>query len=521
VSRLLRLVAFGSVFCVATYLKAEEQDAPKSLPALVSKLGSENFKDREQAERELPVFVEEALWKIDLKSDGSLTGFESRVLGPVRALRDDGDAEVQQRARGIHKALALDRFGPGVAGWALYAATLEFAKAPVPPDSALTMKDADTVLMVRSQKATRAQCDLYIVGNLATHDPQGTLERLEKAELGFMHHENAIAVIADAWARKDIGKAFAWSKELPASRERGRAISRVLKNWPVDRKYDEALPEAERLCRDVDSLYAMTACCHIAGVIATSDPRAAFEWADSLPKNSFLGNMYDSIVTAAAGRNYDVVRELCIQHRGDADYAKIALLRWELENDRRMDVAFVESVGEIRRSSAEYFYLKQLATYDVEAAIRRLAKLRDSTLPQAVSTYRNGVASTAEGWAAKDPEAAFQWLSELSDIGVDASAWQYLPGQLARKDPQAAAALVDKIVHRENRQHAALAVARFWLPVDRDAALRFLEEQKVVGEWQLDPNWGVIGVLAMDDPIDPCIDKYLTHREAGWIVMTG
>ena len=208
---------------------------------------------------------------------------------------------------------------------------------------------------------------------------------------------------------------------------------------------------------------------------ASADSAAAAEFVASVELQDgralYTQAMVDGLLVKGVNRALEYVQGLPADDPQRRRYvASIAKEVLEQGSERALDWA--DQLPEDLRHDAYAGIMSSLA---IEAPEEAMAMIDD--FPR--ETQKNIVSRALDQWTKRDPLGASEYLAQMTDSPVKDQAVGKFATELAREDPEAAAAWATTIGSDKVRQKALSQVTRSWLKADRAAAEVWLESNPV------------------------------------------
>jgi hypothetical protein len=323
------------------------------------------------------------------------------------------------------------------------------------------------------------------------------------AQLALQMHagdprEQAVQLVASAWAMRDPAGAMRWAQELPDQNEKKRATRAVITQWAgADAKgaaeFATALPAGAFRDEAINAVAAQW---------AGKDARAAAQWVAALPAGAARDNALNNVmlqwvradVSGAAahaqtlsGRAQNYAYGQIASHWAATDPA--AATQWATalpDNDARRKVIagmslawaqhdpqkaaeFVATLADLETARPSAMnVLSQWVPSDPAAAASWAARFQEGPL------QGDAIRTVMSYWAQKDRAAAAEWMQQLPEgTGRDAAVQAYV-AFVSGTAPALAAPLVNEIRNTEVRHAHIESLAQTWLKLDRSAAVAWL-----------------------------------------------
>ncbi len=302
-------------------------------------------------------------------------------------------------------------------------------------------KEALRLLLSTNNIAGGTELRNALLANWAAADPAGAGAWL-KSLPGSLGRREAFRVLATSWADQDLDAALAWAQELGSSADREPALAAIayaaISEDPV--KSLEIGVELEPTATREELLT------QAAAEWAVQDPSAAADWAKR--------------VDSAHGRAVLIAAVAAAWSESDPESAG-RLASQELPSGRAQEDAVIG-------------ILQRWAQSAPEAALAWVGQFADGDLKD------TALQATIQIWASQDPVVAGEWLNGAGtalakrDLALSAYA-----EQIATKDPQAAAAWVEKIEDQQLREARQEALASVWLGMDEESARKWVRSSSL------------------------------------------
>jgi hypothetical protein len=347
--------------------------------------------------------------------------------------------------------------------------------------------------------------------------------------------ERAILRIADDLSVSEIQDALQRLETIQI-RERERVRSRLLARWSI---LDPEGAISYAMAREnlADRTAAVEAA--LSGWLE-KDPAAAEAWITALPTGAVKIEAMTALVRALAVSNPKHALELAqnpqnlsfkmalISRDGGTPLIHTLLDKW-LDDDPAAAAAAVLNLPQsvhFRRGSL-HVAGKRWAGTDLDAA---LAWAQANTPKMDTSEYQqNPLTGVLDGWIAKDPKAAIEWINNYPDGDEKVGLIRSLVSHIDDTNPVEATALAGVMPPGTMREEAIVSAARSWLETDPAAAatwalrqededVRRISLRSVAAEWMRHDPAGVrdwINSL----PADATTDTML--RDAVEMVVNG
>jgi hypothetical protein len=270
--------------------------------------------------------------------------------------------------------------------------------------------------------------------------------------------------IAEGWACKDPKAAAEYAKTIPDQDRITKAMALLLVARELAKTDPAAAAEVSRTPAtlslgkwDERQLRMLAAIAEVGQALAKADPVAAVKWADSLPtgEGSLRAGAYDGVAAAWATKDPKAAIEFYQVSKPDSKRPV---------SDKGTGAAWPDIARELSKT-------------DLDGALALVAKGTSLVLKSHI------LYEIAVELAKRDPKAASavvdKWAGVTDYYTYRAGAAEVVAGAWAKKDPKAAAAWAESLAPETDRPAALRAAAAAWAksaPADADAWAQGLKD---------------------------------------------
>ena len=292
--------------------------------------------------------------------------------------------------------------------------------------------------------------------------------------------------------------------------DRLQGIFAFIKNMPLDQIPDKlAEIKAQFLAKQFDPERLFAA--HLLMMrMSLEKPDMAKEWLaaqDPLTRGIGTMTMLGSMAAtnpAEAVKMFTDPSNPMMKFPQAAQFAALAMAREWSRSDPAGAMAWASGLPEESRGGALMGIFTSQIAENPEAASRNVMSLEKGEQRERL------VGQVAEGWAARDPQAALAWAKTLEGEERAEATRKTIEGW-ANKDPKAAASHLDSLPAEDRDKHVP-AVAGRWAGQDPAAAAGWLDKQPE-GEGKKDSMGWVVGSWTQSDP--EAASTWLDKQPAG------